>query len=348
MGRKGSAGQTQPVHHNKRIGPYRLRGLLGRGGMADVYLAQRDNDKENEVALKVLKAEHVEDERYVQRFEREMEILEHLDSPFAVRLIEAGLEDQPPWIATEYVDGSNLREHLRKHGSLSTDEIRSLGLCLLDGLEELHLSGVFHRDLTPQNVLLSEAGPRIVDFGISHLRDASTITTHKNQFHTPGYIAPELSRGEVVTGAADIYSFGVLLLRAALSDEPNFETDERDRADLGLDFAQAPQELRELLGDCLSDDPQTRPSIRALRERLYELGESSRPSTRAAAYGWHVTPEKVTPTPLRRNPRIAWAAAAAMSVAAATALLILWPSPSPDVVEVVSTPYETLAISDEI
>lgn len=346
MAKKSSAGQTRPAHHNQKIGPYRLRGLLGRGGMADVYLAEGDDNKE--VALKVLKPEHVEDERYVQRFEREMEILEHLDSPFAVGLLGADLEDQKPWIATEYVDGPNLREHLREHGSLSVDEIRSLGLCLLDGLEELHASGVFHRDLTPQNVLLSAGGPRIVDFGISHLRDASTITTYKNQFHTPGYIAPELSRGGVVTSAADIYSFGVLLLRAALSDEPNFETDERDRADLGLDFDQAPQALKEILSDCLSEDPEARPSIGTIRERLYTVGESSRPATRAAAYGWLVVPDKITPTPLRRNPRHVWSAAGVVLIAAAAALAVWWPSPSTEVVEVTSTPFETLGVSEEI
>ena len=344
MSKKSSAGQTRPAHHNQKIGPYRLRGLLGRGGMADVYLAQGGDDRE--VALKVLKPEHVEDERYVQRFEREMEILEHLDSPFIAGLIGADLEHRPPWIATEFVAGPTLRSHLEQSGPLSTSEIRSLGLCLLEGLDELHERGVFHRDLTPQNVILTESGPRIVDFGISHLREATTITTHKNQFHTPGFGAPELLRGEEVTGAADLYSLGALLLAASLPNSADsLQSNETQTVD-PENFRNAPSDLRSVLLPCLEDEPTERPSIPTLRQALEGLGGSPRSSAEGDAYGWQLTPEIPETSRLRRNPRSLVLAGMVLAAVGGAALSTVWES---DVSEVErSLEFDELPTSTDI
>jgi eukaryotic-like serine/threonine-protein kinase len=198
----------------ERIGPYRILGEIGSGGMGRVYRAVRQ-DFPKTVALKVVRSS-VDGALLRHRFRRERDILAGLEHPAIARLYDAGTaEDGRPWLAMEHVAGSTLFAHARQCDLTVADRVRLfVGVCA--AVAYAHARGVVHRDLKPSNILVDAQGaPKLLDFGVAKLLDRSgedgdhTLTAAP--WMTPEYASPEQVRGEPIGPASDVYSLGVVL-----------------------------------------------------------------------------------------------------------------------------------------
>jgi serine/threonine-protein kinase len=199
-----------------RIGPYRIVGEAGRGGMGVVYLAERADDQyRKRVALKLLRR-GMDDPHLVRRFLEERQILATLDHPHIAKLLDGGVTaDRLPWFAMEYVEGEPIDRYCDGH-RLSVDHRLRLFLAVSDAVQYAHRNLVVHRDLKPSNVLVTAEGQvKLLDFGIAKLLGPdtaeATVTQIGRRAFTPEYASPEQVRGEPVTVASDVYSLGVML-----------------------------------------------------------------------------------------------------------------------------------------
>ncbi len=213
----------KPGPENERtgevIGPYRLVRLLGRGGMGDVFLAERaDGQFEQQVALKLVRRE-VAGPLLIRRFLKERQILARLQHPNIARLLDGGVSGQgEPYFAMEYVDGCSVVRYCEDHG-LDISARLQLFLSVCDALQYAHRNLVMHRDLKPSNILVaSDSRVKLLDFGVARLIEedseavsGGTLTRFGWRPLTPEYAAPEQIRGETITTAADVYSLGAVL-----------------------------------------------------------------------------------------------------------------------------------------
>ncbi|MCX4821069.1 protein kinase [Streptomyces sp. NBC_01142] len=259
------------------VGPYRLLAGLGSGGMGEVHLAcdarRLTSDPYRMVAVKTVREDLQVDGEFRVRFRREIAAARAVRSPYAAVLVAGDADAASPWLATEYVPGPSLAEAVDRSGPLPVAAVRELGGDLARALDAIHRAQVLHRDLKPANVLLSAGGPKVIDFGIAQAFDATALTSTGLVVGTPGFMAPEhLEGSRAVVPATDVFCLGALLAFAATGRGP-FEDDEMgaviyriSRAD--ADLSGVPEELREVIGDCLRLDPAERPSAAALAERL--------------------------------------------------------------------------------
>jgi serine/threonine protein kinase len=146
-------------------GPYRLRALLGAGGMGRVFLGQAAEGPL--VAVKVIRADLATDPEFLARLRREVTVARRVSSRFTATVVGADTDGPVPWLATTYVAGPSLADAVAGHGPLPAWSVRKLAAGLAEGLSAIHAAGVVHRDLKPSNVLLTQDGPRVIDFGIS-------------------------------------------------------------------------------------------------------------------------------------------------------------------------------------
>ena len=200
----------------ERIGPYRLIQPVGAGGMGSVWLAEREGDFDQRVAIKLLRPDIVDGDA-VPRFVRERQLLARLEHPGIARLIDGGTTAEgTPYLVLEYVDGLPIDAYVRRE-SLDLEATIALFLEVCDAVAAAHAGGIVHRDLKPANVLVPRSGrPKLLDFGIGrmvHETDdrALFVTGTGQRLMTPRYAAPEQIRGETITAAADVYGLGVLL-----------------------------------------------------------------------------------------------------------------------------------------
>jgi serine/threonine-protein kinase len=208
----------------RQLGDYRLLRRLGRGGMAEVYLAEQLSLK-RQVALKVLRADLAENEDYVRRFHNEAQAAAALVHANIVQIHEVGEIEGVHFIAQEYVQGKNLREYLDRHGAadvrLALHVARQVAAALLRAAQQ----GIVHRDIKPENVLLSASGEaKVADFGLAHvLRDGEqlNLTQVGVTMGTPLYMSPEQAEGKPLDHRSDLYSLGVTLYHA-LAGQPPF------------------------------------------------------------------------------------------------------------------------------
>src|SRR5215207_11448912 len=194
-------------------GRYLLSGLLGTGGMAEVFLAH-DLMLGRDVALKVLMEHYAKDERFVGRFWREAQSAAALNHPNVVQIYDQGrADDGRYYIAMEYVPGGSLKDLILRRGPIGPSEAARLASQVAEALHAAHRRGIGHRDIKPQNVLIGEAGEaKVADFGIALAASRTPSTSGTDLLSgTPGYMSPEQAMGERVGPESDLYSLGVVL-----------------------------------------------------------------------------------------------------------------------------------------
>ncbi|MFD7816500.1 serine/threonine-protein kinase [Streptomyces sp. NPDC059785] len=196
-----------------RLGPYRLLGVLGEGGMGKVYVGQ--DGAGTVAAVKVLRPELSHDQGLAQRFVREALAAQAVTSGGVASVLGARTEGGRPWIATEFLAGLTLDQAVERYGPLDEAAVRALAASLARTLADIHATGFVHRDLKPPNTVLTSGGPRVIDFGIARPEHGLTLTTTGQIPVTPGYGAPEQVLGQRVASPADVFSLGAVLVYAA-------------------------------------------------------------------------------------------------------------------------------------
>ncbi len=192
-------------------GRYRIVKQIGRGGMADVYLAKDLILDGEEVAVKVLRTNYQTDPIAVARFQREARAMADLDHPHIVRITDIGEEDGQQYLAMEYVAGLDLKRYIKEHYPLSNEEaVRIMGQILL-AMRLAHTRGIVHRDLKPQNILLTPDGTaKVTDFGIAVAFAETSLTQTNSMLGSVHYLSPEQARGSKATVQSDIYAMGII------------------------------------------------------------------------------------------------------------------------------------------
>lgn len=254
----------------REVGPYRLLGRLGSGGMGRVYLGRSPSGRR--VAVKVVRNDISDDPGFRGRFRREVELAMRVGGHWTAAVVGADPDAPEPWIASEYIPGPSLHSRITDGGPLSAAEVRDLGAGLAEALASIHALNLVHRDLKPSNILLTDTGPRVIDFGISKALEssgASTALTHTGVvIGTPGFMSPEQATGAQVGTPSDVFSLGTVLAHAATGAEP-FGTGSPVALLYRVvgeepDLSAVPGELRGIIALCLAKDPARRPSAAAL------------------------------------------------------------------------------------
>ncbi len=189
---------------------YEIIKNIGEGGMANVYLAH-DVILERQVAIKVLRGDLANDEKFVRRFQREALSASSLSHPNIVEMYDVGEDNGNYYIVMEYVDGKTLKQLIKKRGALTLSETIDIMLQLTDGISHAHDSYIIHRDLKPQNILIQENGEiKITDFGIAMALNSTQLTQTNSVMGSVHYLPPEQASGKGSTIKSDVYSMGIL------------------------------------------------------------------------------------------------------------------------------------------
>ncbi|WP_405647919.1 serine/threonine-protein kinase [Streptomyces sp. NBC_00019] len=301
-----------PVSDPLKVGPYRIVGRLGSGGMGWVYLGRSPAGRE--VAVKVVRPELAAEPEFRERFAREVAAARVVSGAYTAAVIDADTEAELPWLATMYVPGPSLAEAVRTDGPLPEDQVRRLGAFLVEALQAVHAAGVVHRDLKPSNVLLASDGPRVIDFGISRVDGAPGLTAVGLIVGTPPFMSPEQMKGAQVGPESDVFSLGGVLVYA-LSGRPPHGAGEAVRYQVVFgdpDLDGVPPGMRPLISRCLAKRPEERPRLDDL---LAELVEEAQP-----APSW--PPPKVRQTIEVRLDELAARRAAGTSVSVPSCLML--------------------------
>ncbi|MGK5552401.1 WD40 repeat domain-containing serine/threonine protein kinase [Actinomadura kijaniata] len=256
----------------RTAGPYRLERRLGGGGMGQVFLGRSPGGRP--VAVKVVRPELAGDAGFRRRFAREVEAARKVGGFHTAQVVDADPRADPPWLVTAFVPGPSLYQAVVGHGPLPAPALDALGAGLAEGLAAIHGAGLVHRDLKPGNIILAADGPRVIDFGIARALDAAHHSTVVAG--TPGFMSPEQARGLRVGPPGDVFALGAVLTFAATGRGP-FGTGPADallyRAAHGLpDLSGLPPHLADLVGACLDRDPDRRPALAEILDRLAAPG----------------------------------------------------------------------------
>lgn len=260
----------------QQIGAYRLLARLGAGGMGRVYLARSDRGRT--VAVKLVREELAAQEEFRARFRQEVQAARRVGGHWTAPVLDADTEAAVPWVATGYVAGPSLQTVVgHDHGALPERSVRILAAGLAHALKDIHAAGLIHRDLKPSNVLVTIDGPRVIDFGIARALETVTdggLTRTGALVGSPGFMAPEQVRGDRVTPACDIFCLGSVLSYAATGALPfgaagsgvhamMFRIAQEDP-----DLDGVPEGLADLVRHCLRKDPDARPGLHEILERI--------------------------------------------------------------------------------
>ncbi|MFJ9708580.1 serine/threonine-protein kinase [Streptomyces sp. NPDC101234] len=266
------------------VGPYRLLGRLGSGGMGRVYLGRSAGGRT--VAVKIVHPHFALDEEFRARFRREVAAARRVGGAWTAPVLDADPDAAVPWVATAYAAGPSLAAAVTDGGPLPAHTVRALGAGLAEALAAVHELGLVHRDVKPSNVLLTLDGPLLIDFGIARAIDGTaSLTSSGVSIGSPGYMSPEQILGKGVTGAADMFSLGAVLAYAA-NGEPPFPGDSsaallykvvHEEPELGT----LSGELRSVAEACLAKEAGARPGPAEVAARLAPQG-----AARLVTGGW--------------------------------------------------------------
>jgi serine/threonine-protein kinase len=201
-------------------GRYRLDAQVGHGGMSTVYRAF-DTVLERQVAIKLMHREMSSDSDQLERFRREARAVAQLNHPHIVGVIDAGEDDNAPYIVFEYVEGETLKDRIRRHGQLPVPEAVAYAIEIARALGAAHERHIVHRDVKPQNVLIDEEGTaKVTDFGIARTTTEEGLTADGRVLGTTDYVSPEQALGHDVGPQSDLYSLGIVLFEMLTGDVP--------------------------------------------------------------------------------------------------------------------------------
>lgn len=201
-------------------GRYEVLKRVGSGGMADVYMA-KDHKLNRNVAVKVLKSEYVEDEKFLKKFETEAQAVARLSHPNIVNIYDVGIEDGINYIVMELAEGITLKEYIRKKGYLSPKETVEISTQIASAISHAHKNHIIHRDIKPQNILVSDTGIiKVTDFGIAKATSSNTVTSTATAMGSVHYISPEQAKGRFCDEKSDVYSLGITMYEMVTGHVP--------------------------------------------------------------------------------------------------------------------------------
>lgn len=277
MAPQQNAGAGAEAELPEYAGHYRLESCLGSGGMGVVHLARSTSGMK--LAVKVVHAEFARDPEFRGRFRQEVGAARKVSGAFTASVVDADPEAERPWMATLFIPGPTLSDHVKRNGPMPPAQVRRLMAGLAEALRDIHRVGVVHRDLKPSNVLLAEDGPKVIDFGISRPKDSELRTETGKLIGTPPFMAPEqFRRPREVGPAADIFALGSVIVHAVTGRGP-FDSDSpyvvayqvvHDEPEL----AGVPEDLAPLIRRCLAKEPEDRPTPDELMRELRSVAAS--------------------------------------------------------------------------
>ncbi len=199
---------------------YEILGEIGAGGMAHVYKA-KDYKLRRMVALKVLKHEYYQDEAVMSKFKKEALAAGGLTHPNIVAVYDLGQEYNIDYIVMEYVDGLTLKEYIRRRDMMGSEEVLKISIKIAEALKAAHANGIIHRDIKPQNIMVTQQGDvKVTDFGIAKAATSSTITQQGEALGSVHYFSPEQARGSYVDARSDLYSLGITMYEMVTKQLP--------------------------------------------------------------------------------------------------------------------------------
>ena len=254
----------------RKIGPYRVIEKIGEGGMGVVYLGM--DSERSQVAVKVLGPAVAADPNARIRLAREVETMRRVRNRHVAEVLDADVAGPKPYVVTRYVPGDTLAAAVRENGPLLGAALDTVAYGLAEALTAIHAAGVVHRDLKPGNVMLNAGIPVVIDFGIARVPDSTSLTQTGLLVGTPGFLAPEVVKGEPSSGSSDVYSWGVTVAYAASGREPfgrgSFETIFYRVLQGEADTRGVPPWLLPFVTAALAIDPRARPTARWLAGHL--------------------------------------------------------------------------------
>ncbi|GHD86118.1 serine/threonine-protein kinase [Streptomyces naganishii] len=293
MSEGGRVGRVLPARPGDPscVGPYRIIGRLGSGGMGTVYAGLDAGGLR--VAVKVIHPAQAEDPEFRARFRWEVQLSARVQGPCLLPLLAADTEADAPWLATAYAPGPTLSGYLAEHGPLTGGTLYAFATGTAQALAAVHAAGVVHRDVKPQNVILTPAGPRVLDFGIARAADGTSVTRTGVMTGTPGWISPEYYRTSEAGPEGDLFAWGALVAYAATGRLP-FGTGAPDVVAFRVlsgepDLGEVPEAVREVVEKALAKDPAERITAESAAQECSRLLAAETTQVVAGAGGWEPT-----------------------------------------------------------
>ncbi|TCK00892.1 serine/threonine protein kinase [Nocardia alba] len=247
----------------EQLGRYRLLAVIGQGGMGQVLLGQGQDGRL--VAVKQIHRQFTGNPEFRARFRREVMASQQVTGAYTAGVVDHDADSETPWLASEYIAGPGLQDMIGEFGRLNLNGLKLLATGLAMALLEIHRTGLVHRDLKPSNILLTNDGPRVIDFGIARaLEDDVNLTATGAVIGSPAYMSPEQAECRQLTPASDVFAVGAVLAMAATGASP-FDAASTPQVLYNVlygspDVTGIPEPIRALVDACLAKDPSARPT----------------------------------------------------------------------------------------